>query len=277
MEKIRITSMMLITKMKTKFFLLASLAFVMNGMMTSCGGDDDDPTKPVTSVTPVTPSDNNNNEGTTSGIEAVDLGLSVKWANVNLGASKMEEYGDLYAYGELKTKSTYTASNYKFYHNKYTDKDGVSIDTIYYDPIGKEVSIEISGNYYDTYDIANTEYDVAQKKLGGKWRLPTYKEIQELQNNCEWKWGSVNDKYGYKITGKNGNYIFLPSAGFGTNKGREYGGSSGNYLSSTLIDKQHNGQDPDFSCFYSIDFSKTEIWYGSHGRTWGYSVRAVSE
>ena len=45
---------------------------------------------------------------------AVDLGLSVKWATFNLGASSPEEYGGYYAWAETETKDTYTWSNYRY-------------------------------------------------------------------------------------------------------------------------------------------------------------------
>ena len=41
----------------------------------------------------------------------MDLGLSVKWATCNLGATKPEEFGDYYAWAELTTKKEYSSSS----------------------------------------------------------------------------------------------------------------------------------------------------------------------
>ena len=116
----------------------------------------------------------------------VDLGLpsGLKWATCNIGATSPEQYGDYYAWAETKTKSVYSEEN------------SVALD------------MEI------TYDISEiTRYDAAKTIWGGAWRLPTAAELSELQNNCEWEISSMNDVYGYKVIGKNGNSIFIPFAG----------------------------------------------------------------
>lgn len=121
--------------------------------------------------------------------EIVDLGLSVYWASCNLGASKPEEYGNYYAWGETSPKDTYTQANYSYY-----DSDKAS-----YIDIGS--------------DISGTEYDAARVNLGGEWRMPTEDEMRELINNCSWEWTQINSVNGYKVTGPNGNSIFLPATG----------------------------------------------------------------
>ena len=115
---------------------------------------------------------------------AVDLGLSVKWATCNLGASKPEEYGGYYAWCETEEKEEYYGSNYFFY-----------------DKLGKLKC------YVDSVDVAHM-------KLGGNWRMPTLVEWNELHSRCEWEWTTINGVNGYKVTSKkNGNSIFLPAAG----------------------------------------------------------------
>ena len=121
--------------------------------------------------------------------QAVDLGLSVYWASCNLGAEKPEEYGDYYAWGETKPKSSYTQQNYAYYNS----------NTASYIDIGN--------------DISGTEYDAARVNLGSDWRMPTEGEMKELINNCNWEWSQVNGVNGYKVMGKNGNSIFLPASG----------------------------------------------------------------
>ncbi|MCQ2161595.1 MAG: hypothetical protein MJY97_11010 [Bacteroidales bacterium] len=133
-------------------------------------------------------------------IEYVDLGLSVKWATCNLGATKPEDYGDYYAWGETETKTEYTLNNYTF------------------------------NSYPETLPLAN---DAANKKWGDKWRMPTAKECQELIDECTWIRTAVNGKKGFKITGKNGNSIFLPAAGWWYNAGTTNQEVDGSYATSS--------------------------------------------
>ena len=149
--------------------------------------------------------------------EAVDLGLSVKWATCNVGASSPEEYGGYYAWGETEEKSDYDEDTYKY----CSDKDGDG----YW---GWDEYTNIGSN------ISGTSYDVAHVKWGGGWRMPTLDEIIELCNECSWEWTTVNGVNGQKVTGPNGNSIFLPAAGnrYGTELiGR---GSNGDYWCGTL-------------------------------------------
>ena len=123
--------------------------------------------------------------GTINGHDYVDLGLpsGLKWATCNVGADSPEEYGDYYAWGEVKTKSEYTEENSKTYEKSINDFSG--------DPT----------------------YDVARKKWGSSWRMPTYDELNELLSGCKWQKTTQGGKNGYKVTGPNGNSIFLPAAG----------------------------------------------------------------
>ncbi len=122
--------------------------------------------------------------------EAVDLGLSVYWASCNLGASKPEEDGGYYAWGETNNKETYTEANYSYYDSSTTQ----------FTFIGENIS--------------NTEYDAAKVNLGNNWRMPTKDEYQELVEKCTWEWTQINNVNGYKVIGSNGNSIFLPASGF---------------------------------------------------------------
>lgn len=143
-------------------------------------------------------------------VVAVDLGLpsGTKWASCNIGANSPEEYGDYYAWGETETKSVYSWDNYQF----FTDKNGNGKPwTI----INGNAKID-SGELMDFgYDISGTKYDVAHVKWGGDWRMPTKEQCQELVDKCKWTWLTTkNHQKGYKVTGPNGNSIFLPAAGF---------------------------------------------------------------
>ena len=119
---------------------------------------------------------------------AVDLGLSVYWSSCNVGAEAPEEYGDYFAWGETKPKSSYTEKNYAFYDD----------NTKTYTNIGN--------------DISGTEYDAATVNLGSDWRMPTKDEFQELLTKCTWEWVQINNVNGYKVTAENGNSIFIPAS-----------------------------------------------------------------
>lgn len=120
--------------------------------------------------------------GGINGHDYVDLGLSVKWATCNVGASYPEDYGSYYAWGEIQTKPEYNSLTYA-----YVDVNGIS---------------------------GNSRYDVASAQWGSSWRLPTFTEIEELQNLCKWEWITIGGHEGYRVVGPNGNSIFLPAAGY---------------------------------------------------------------
>lgn len=113
----------------------------------------------------------------------VDLGVSCKWATCNLGATAPEDFGDYYAWGDLETRTF-------FYESNYTHKNS------------------------SLKEISGTGYDTAKKILGSPWRMPTQAEFQEILNNCFWKEISYKNVTGYLVTGKNGNAVFFPKAGY---------------------------------------------------------------
>ena len=151
--------------------------------------------------------------------EAVDLGLNVKWASFNLGASKPEEYGFYYAWGETKPKG-----------DSYTYKWG---DLVALTKYCTDSSYGYNG-FTDGKTLLDPEDDVAHVKLGGKWRMPTDAEWTDLRNNCTWEWTTMNGIKGRLVTGPNGNSIFFPAAGFRGGTSLVYTGSFGDYWSSLL-------------------------------------------
>ena len=120
--------------------------------------------------------------------QVVDLGLSVYWASSNVGANTPESYGNYYSWGETNSHSYYNTTNYSFYDKN--KQEYINIGQI----------------------ISGTEYDAATVNLGSDWRIPTKEEMEELINKCTWVWGNIGDIYGYTVTGKNGNSIFLPAS-----------------------------------------------------------------
>lgn len=130
---------------------------------------------------------------------AVDLGLSIKWAACNVGASSPEEYGGYYAWGEVEEKSDYSWSTYKWCNGTSNSMTKYCIDT--------------HRGTVDNKTILDPEDDVAHVKLGGGWRMPTSDEMKELYDICTWERIHYNGVYGELVTGPNGNSIFLPAAG----------------------------------------------------------------
>ena len=144
--------------------------------------------------------------------EAVDLGLSVKWATFNVGATSPEDYGDYFAWGETEPKETYSWATYKW---------GTSSNLTKY-------------NTTDGKTTLDPEDDAAKVLWGGYWRMPSKEEVDELTQQCTWIWTTHNNVNGYKVTGPNGNSIFLPAAGY-KGAGPTYpAGKDGLYWTSTL-------------------------------------------
>ena len=187
----------------------------------------------------------------------VDLGLSVLWASCNVGASSPEEFGEYYAWGEISTKKEYTEDNYKWYGNKKRTEWGYEYKLTKYN----------SDSYFGRVDNKNkldNEDDVAIVKWGNGWRMPTYKEWNELRKKCSWKWTCIGDIYGYRVTSSaNNNSIFLPAAGEGGHQSKV-----GHYWASTISYAD---------CANSVDFNESgkQLDYYAGWRQCGYSVRPV--
>lgn len=194
--------------------------------------------------------------------EYVDLGLSVYWATFNVGATKPEEYGDYYAWGETETKTDYSWESYKWCNGsentltKYCNNSEYGYN-----------------GYTDDKSVLDSEDDVAHVKWGGNWRMPTRVEIEELTNNCSWTRENVGGVDGFKITGPNGNSIFIPAAGY--------------YSGTEWIEAEYyeNGHDGDFwSSTPGDDYKSYFVYFltgtGGKGvapydRYRGWSVRPV--
>ena len=169
----------------------------------------------------------------------VDLGLSVKWATCNVGASSPEEYGDYFAWGETRPKPTYVEDN------------STSFNMAGWGDIG-----------------GNSRCDPATANWGGDWRMPTMDEFQELLRECTWEWTTQNGHNGYKVTGPNGQSIFLPAAGWRYGDDKNDVGLNGFYWSSTP--DESNTDDAYYLCFFEDCH-----YVGWLGRYYGRSVRPV--
>ncbi len=205
--------------MKNRFLFVAMLFAALNFGLVSCDNDNE----PVSDY---------------NGHAYVDLGLSVKWATCNVGADSPEEYGDYFAWGETKSKLSYTEENY---------------------------------TYTDNPETLSSIRDVASVNMGGSWRMPTLKELKELIDKCTWKWTTLNGVEGYEVKSKkNSNAIFLPAAGLLRDGSGLYGaGSIGFYWSSSLYT---DSSDRAYSLYF---YSGSMDWTYYYDRFSGQSVRGV--
>lgn len=174
--------------------------------------------------------------------EAVELGLSVKWATYNVGATSPADLGGLYGWGDSM------GTNHSENNDEYPSANPPS-------------------------NICGTEYDITTKMWGNDWRMPSQTEMVELIENCTWEWTTTDGVSGMKVTGKNGNYIFLPAAG--TRTGETVSGmvgKRGNYWSGTLWES-----DKKFASYlYFYDNADNVQPTRSNRRYIGMSVRPVT-
>ena len=154
-----------------------------------------------------------------SGYEYVDLGLSVKWATMNVGANAPEEYGDYFAWGETLPKNEYSWENYEWCKGSYSTLTKYCTHSDY--------------GTVDNKTVLDPEDDAASENWGSTWRMPTKEELDELMEDCSWKRVTQNGVDGRLVTGRNGNSIFLPAAGFCKDSSLYHAGDNGYYVSSS--------------------------------------------
>ena len=192
---------------------------------------------------------------------AVDLGLpsGTLWADRNIGADSPEGYGDYFAWGETRPKSVYDWSTYKYCKgSKYS--------------LTKYNNIFIYGTV-DNKTVLEPSDDAATANWGAAWRMPTHAEQAELNNKCTWTWTTRNGVNGYKVTGPNGNSIFLPAASCRYGSSVNNVGSSGSYWSASLDESELNSVSAWLMYFHS-DYHYSD--FDCHYRDCGHSVRAVA-
>ena len=212
--------------------------------------------------------------------EAIDLGLSVKWATCNVGASRPEEYGDYFAWGDtepnyvsqdpLTWKSSksagYTWTTYKFRtsgdsetnikFSKYNDRSS-------YGTVDKKT----------TLDLAD---DAARVNWGGSWRMPTAEELLELYKNCSFKSTSQNGVIGIQVKSNiNGNSIFLPCAGAWSHENIYETGVCSRFWSSSLY--KETLYDPKRAWYMHLEPNSNFCQRNRCVRYYGLSVRPVTE
>ena len=200
-----------------------------------------------------------NGVGKHKGHEYVDLGLpsGLKWATCNIGAESPEEYGDYFAWGEVAPKEYYDWSRYKY-----------GLDA---DQLTKYCNSSDYGKdgFIDDKTVLELKDDAATVNWGGVWRMTTLAEKDELCTKCTWDWTTQNGVNGYKVTGTNGNSIFLPAAGFMYDGTLGDAGSGGIYWSSSL----YIG-DPSYA-YGVVYFNSDNVDSDYSPRYFGQSVRPV--
>jgi hypothetical protein len=175
--------------------------------------------------------------GKIKGHEYVDLGLpsGLKWATCNVGAESPEDFGDYFAWGEIKTKKDYSWDTYMYGYVVSDNKTRL-------DPKN---------------DVAIVKWN----RFGRTWRMPTNEEWRELSIVCTWVWTTQKSVQGYKIIGPSGGSIFLPATGMKVGKNIYAKGRYCYYWSS--------------SCFKEVFNSDLPYLYYSGERCNGHTVRPV--
>lgn len=176
--------------------------------------------------------------------QAVDLGLSVKWANMNVGATSPEGCCAGFAWGE--TSSVPWRKDWSAY--KWCEGSSFTMT---------KYCTSSSYGIVDGKTTLDLEDDAAHVNWGGNWRMPTYDELDELRTQCTWTWTTLNGSRGYQVTGKNGNSIFLPFSSYPSR-----------YWSSSL-----NADRSDYA--YYLAFEDDFVKWRTNERNWQNEVRAV--
>lgn len=208
--------------------------------------------------------------------EAIDLGLTVKWASFNLGASKPEEYGDYYAWGEIKPyyscldpltwkdgKTGYNWPSYKWCNGSITTLIKYNTNSEY--------------GTVDDNTILDLEDDAARANLGGNWRMPTKEEQEELRTKCTWSLTTVNGVDVYMATGPNDNSIYFPFAGelYYHDNGQTLKEGMGSYSLCWSSSLDITSQTGAAAIFIAPNYWRPVDVFRS--RISGYSIRPVSE
>jgi serine/threonine protein kinase len=178
----------------------------------------------------------------TNNVHAVDLGLSVLWADCNIGGTPESPVGDLIGWGDVSGVKK-------------------SLDVADYVPLRKYITHRIEG------DIGKTEYDIATQCLGEKWRMPNRKHWEELISKCKWIREKQQNIWGYRIVGPNNNSIYLPLTGIRWGE-KISDTSSAYYWTSELADDDRKRA-------YYVCFDMEMKYDNVNNKDFVYSGRAV--
>ena len=248
---------------KTSTYKLQNVVYIRNNKIFCIGDYEIDKSGKVLTelVNKTNRSSTNNNIH--NGHEYVDLGLSVMWATCNVGASRPEEFGNYYAWGEVAPKKYYDWTTYKYCNGSYKT-------------LTKYNTVSDFG-LVDNKTTLEPNDDAATANWGGEWRTPTKAELEELRKYCTWEWIIIHGIQGSLITSeKNGNTIFWPASGYiyrnsteACNHKEQYlGGPRGYYWSNVISSSKP------YSAYSRDNDDCTASWsYGS--RVFGHTIRPV--
>lgn len=212
-------------------------------------------------------------------LEEVDMGLKVKWASFNIGAGKPEEYGLYYQWGDTQGYTS-DPSDGKLFQYRVNETSHYKWSHLYNSELTKYVPSDKPdfgyNGFTDGKTVLDKEDDAAAAALGGKWRMPTEEEIEELLygTRCSREWVTVNNVYGTKVTslvpGYTDKWIFLPAAGARSNNTYEHNGIYGFYWTSSVY-----LEEPDNAV--RLYTAKTLFEKSRASRAYGFSIRAVTD
>lgn len=217
-------------------------------------------TRKVSDVVKITFEGEGEDPGPLPADRMVDLGLSVKWATYNMGATSVDDPGNFYAYGELEPKEEYTLENYLWRYPDYNDWD-----------------CELWEQYYRLgTTITGTPYDVAHAKWGEQWRMPTREEFNELINSCTWQATGINGVTGMLGTSKvNGNTIFFPCAGNMVDDKHTHDGTNAFLWTATEVEFQPGASNQECRNYRACLDVNYQMADGYDYPEVGFNVRAV--
>lgn len=219
-------------------------------------------------------------------VEAVDLGLSVKWASCNVGATAPEEFGDFYAWACTYTQSTYSWISYEYNKNHTINIPDIRI--LRYCHKDRENMWGGTGKPDGRMTLRKTD-DAACVNWGGSWRTPTKAEMDELLKSCDWEWTEQNGVSGYLVSGKKSGFkdksIFLPASGYMIYDVHLYEAmiepvEAGSYWTSSLYEEPLDDKtEPMYahSLFFQLKNDKHTLILGGRDRALGLTVRPVCD
>lgn len=265
--------------MKVKFIACALTAFLVFAV-SSCSNkqkSESEPTdeeviaEPDEDMEVLNPEADIPEEGFT--IEAVDLGLSVLWANANIGANGIYEKGDYYAWGESSTKSSYTLDNYFDYYIEVKEGGYVHRGFKQFNKAG--------------LSLIGTEYDTAHNIMGGNWRMPTSDEYNELITKCELTATNLKNENGnplkdeegnillnyVEVVGPNGQKIVFPFGG--RKEADDYIKREGFYWTANMFNREHDMENAMAACLGS--YMRGPMAINKRNKGLGFNVRAVMD
>ena len=189
----------------------------------------------------------------------VDLGLSVMWADMNVGSKTAEDFGMYFAWGDPEPVKMDDALNRGWYNYRWCKGSETTL---------RKYNTKEESGAVDMCTTILPEDDAATMLWKEGWRMPSKEEMDELLEKCQWEWTVQNFVQGYKVTGPNGNSIFLPATGC-----LNYQGKYGQYQKGYYWTADVNADTPK-ECYY-LYFGVEKQGTYSQDRYAGRCIRAV--